>query len=56
MALLCVEACRANVGMKGPVLAADPAVGVACGVDVAELAIVMEMGVGVCLGAAGTSC
>ena len=37
-------------------MVADPAVGVACGVDVAELAMVTEIGVGVCPETAGTVC
>ena len=51
--LLCDDGCRANVGMTGPVLDADPTVGVACGVDAAELAIATEIGVGVCREATG---
>ena len=54
--LLCDDGCRANVGMMGPVLVADPTVGIACGVDAAEFVIATEIGVGVCREAAGTGC
>jgi hypothetical protein len=52
--LLCEDGCRCMAGSSDAEIGAVAAVGVACGVEAAELALAIEIGVGVCLLAVGT--